>query len=809
MPLMPSGIEVPKAGMKRLLSGGPFLAALVWATISGCDGGAADRRGLTPAVDIRPLLASTESPAAARSFDLEQFLDSSKSVTRQSPIWPTVTFLVGELHRCRGDSADAKRCYCAVAEYAATDPYGDGWGQSGHSILALWRWLQIIGGESTPDRNEVARLLDVAKEFQDKRLTRRMFATPVLPALPQLEEDIARRLALLAWQVGSRDRAQQLFLEYLTLTSTSVLGDAATQIMEQMQASGLVSPDRLSLLRGKRLVSLGNHDGAFGLLAEARRSTSADVRAEAGLWLAEVELVRSERKKGVGRAEVAALLKSVVHDAADPDVAQAALYKRALLLGREGPGEDGEQAKGDLLQLVEAFPHGRLAADALYQLARYFERTGDLEQALDYFDRLRNFDGPNDWLESAHLQAALALYTRGGTGDIEKASELLRELERRQPLGRLHFSALFWLGRMASESGDAAKARGYFNQIVAESPYDYYAVRARMHLKRGARATTELWVDPATAVELRVGYDGNAPDDSVRDGSAYTQRIRHALQTGLYSVALAAEGRFRERFPSRRLETVSLSELDEAGLLAPLGTLLALRQDALASCDALPTPEHRLQIAAAVGKNAQDWPLAMSVVMAGEDLFERRAAAQRDRHYLVTAYPRVFQKPILRAAAARGIRPELLYAVIRRESLFYPAALSGAGACGLLQFLPTTFQSLDRQWGLLSSSGATTREQFLLDPNRSIDLGARWFKDELLRRQRGNVVLALMEHQAGATVVGQWVTHWKTLGRSADLEYMIETFPFQQTRIFLRSVITDMEVADAVGMFNSPPQRAR
>ncbi|MBI4640711.1 MAG: transglycosylase SLT domain-containing protein [Candidatus Tectomicrobia bacterium] len=749
-------------------------------------------------VDLRALLASTRSADVAAASYVEQLLDQVNGPMKSSPMWPLHTFLLGEVHRLRGDIAKAMEAYRALAEWAATDPYGDGWGGSGLSSVALWRWLQIAHTDTSPGSDEVTHLLEVAEKLRGTRLMRRMFDTPVLSTLPQLEEETVRRLALLAWAVGKQDKGQRLFLEYLALASTAELGSSESKLLDQLLASGLASPERLVLLRGKRFQSLGRYDEAYRLLSKARQSQSVQIRPEAGLYLAEIQQIR-----GGARTDIAALLSSVLEEATDPDIIQEALFTRALRSYREGPGRNVQQFLKDLTQLVKDFPRGRLADDALYLLAlHHFQQAGDIDRALHYFEQLQNFQGPNDWVNSALFFPAIVLYTRGKPEDLTKARTFLQKLETQQPFGPLHLNSLFWLGRIAAGTDNAEEAERYFQQVIAESPYDYYAIRARMHLHLGNRASKELWPDPETRDELHAAYQVSRIDHTLTGNSPYHLRLKECLESGLYAMVLATELSLREIFPSQRLENLSVEQLDEAGMLAHVSLLLALRQDALAAKDALPTPENRLQIASGVGHVAGDWPLAMSLINASEEPFEQRVTAQRDEHYLATAYPIVFERSIKQSSTARNVRPALLYGVMRQESLFYPAALSPRGALGLFQFIPATFQELNRRWKLLETSGISSREAFLLDPELSIDLGARWFKDELLSRQRNNVLLALMEHHAGYPAVREWIAYWRRLGRDNDLEYMIETIRIVTTGIFIRRVLSDMAIVEASGILD-------
>ena len=150
----------------------------------------------------------------------------------------------------------------------------------------------------------------------------------------------------------------------------------------------------------------------------------------------------------------------------------------------------------------------------------------------------------------------------------------------------------------------------------------------------------------------------------------------------------------------------------------------------------------------------------------------------------------------------RGAPPELLYAVIRNETRFDPAALSSKGALGLFQFISATFKSLNNQWNLLENSDAPSRQAFLLDPEKNVDLGARWFGEELLPRQEGNILLAVMEHHAGNSAVRRWQDGWKRTNFFGDIEFMIETIGYRSTRHFVRRVIADYTVAESIGFLN-------
>jgi soluble lytic murein transglycosylase-like protein len=757
-------------------------------------------------VDLRPLLAATREPALANSADLASRLSPAPATNDAS--WPIHTFLAGEIHRLRGDAAAARTAWRALAEWAAANPYRDGTGGSSLATVALWRWLRALGEDPRPGADEAARLVEVAGHLRIAPLTRGLFEPSALETLPQLEEDLARRLARLAWSLGQREAALRRFLDALALTRGTVLTPDEEDMRRALLASQLASERRLDLLRGKRLLALGRYEEADGLLAAARTSQEADVRSEAGLYLARLERIRDDRKKGLQRGQIAAALATVADETPDPEVAQRALFERAMLLVREGSGRDVDGFRADLTRLLDAYPRGRWADDALYELGMQAWAAGQADAALDHFTKLRGFRGENDWINSAYFRPALALWGRRGPGDLDQAATILRDLNDRQPDGPFRLAAMFWLGRIAAEKGDAATAAAAFRSVIAESPFDYYALRARMHLESGESAAEQPWPGPRTLAEIRAAWQESTPAVPPPPASAYDQRLADAIESGLYGEALAAIHVLRERFPGRRLEWITLDELDHARLLPAIAILLALRQDALTSVDGRRTADQRLAIAAVTGHRAGDWPLAMGLVIATDASPSTRAAMQRSPHYLVTAYPRVFAEAIVRRADARRVSPPLLYSVMRNESLFNPAALSPRGALGLFQFTPSTFDVLSRRHPeLLAPPNPTTRESFLLDPERSIDLGALWFGQELVFRR--NVVHALMEHNVGYAAVKAWIESGRQRGRASDVEYMVDTFRVNETHVFVRRVVTDTILVDAGSVLIQPAEPRR
>jgi len=117
---------------------------------------------------------------------------------------------------------------------------------------------------------------------------------------------------------------------------------------------------------------------------------------------------------------------------------------------------------------------------------------------------------------------------------------------------------------------------------------------------------------------------------------------------------------------------------------------------------------------------------------------------------------------IVREARRNGLDPALVAAVIQVESHFDPFAVSGAGACGLMQVMPPTARwLLEKDY----SERVKIRPAHLFNPVFNIELGTGYLA-HLMSRFDGDLIRALIAYNAGPRVarsVQRGTSAWRRL----------------------------------------------
>gem|GEM_PF-1765633 len=147
-------------------------------------------------------------------------------------------------------------------------------------------------------------------------------------------------------------------------------------------------------------------------------------------------------------------------------------------------------------------------------------------------------------------------------------------------------------------------------------------------------------------------------------------------------------------------------------------------------------------------------------------------------------YPKPFLNQVKIWSEQYGLGEHLAYAVMREESHFKRDIVSSAGACGLMQVLPSTAGILVKKLkkkGVKLAVNKVSKED-LFNESLNIRLGI-FFLGELLRRFKGKKHQALAAYNAGPRKVMRW-----NQNDPGDAQFL-KRISFPETRRYIHKVL--------------------
>lgn len=146
-------------------------------------------------------------------------------------------------------------------------------------------------------------------------------------------------------------------------------------------------------------------------------------------------------------------------------------------------------------------------------------------------------------------------------------------------------------------------------------------------------------------------------------------------------------------------------------------------------------------------------------------------------------YPMDYSFEIDKYADEYDVPRALMYAVIHTESGFDPDAVSDAGALGLTQITPETFE-----W-LQTKTGETYSKEALHDPDVSVEYGALFYS--LLLEEFGNdPKTAAAAYHAGRGQVNRWLQNPDYSQNGVTLDVI----PTKDTNHYVHKVLKAMDI---------------
>ena len=135
------------------------------------------------------------------------------------------------------------------------------------------------------------------------------------------------------------------------------------------------------------------------------------------------------------------------------------------------------------------------------------------------------------------------------------------------------------------------------------------------------------------------------------------------------------------------------------------------------------------------------------------------------------------------------VETPLLLAMTRQESAFDHAAVSHAGARGLMQLMPKTASLVAKLLHIPFSKKKLTTDKLY-----NVTLG-RAYIDGLLSDFSGSYVLAVAAYNAGPARVNEWIREYGD-PRSANVDVIdwVESIPIDETRNYVQRVLENLQI---------------
>lgn len=152
--------------------------------------------------------------------------------------------------------------------------------------------------------------------------------------------------------------------------------------------------------------------------------------------------------------------------------------------------------------------------------------------------------------------------------------------------------------------------------------------------------------------------------------------------------------------------------------------------------------------------------------------------------YIEKEFPKEYPAQVSQYAEEYGVDENLIYAVMKTESDFDPAAVSDVGAIGLMQMTEETFEWLQSKTGEYNLSF-----EDLYTPDTSVKYGT-YFLSILLDSYNGDLTTAIAAYHAGMGSVDSWLSESTTSANGT----VLTSIPASATAHYVDKVICTMEV---------------
>ena len=406
-----------------------------------------------------------------------------------------------------------------------------------------------------------------------------------------------------------------------------------------------------------------------------------------------------------------------------------------------------------------------LAQESLHQIAKYMEegkRAGYEQILIEYKNKYSDDDaGYFLWLLARNI-------LRGN--DFGRALPLLEDSVSKFPGGSHSDECRFWLHKIYARTGNGQMALKTARDMVARNPDSAYTWLLMKQLtgeyeepklKEDYQAALQQGDTPAAlfchallfmkekSLLNRTGRIGDLDDPAIAQYRGLEKKIAGMKTSSGYGGMLKGLDRY---FAIGHMAAITR----ELGLMPDTDASRKDRFIALAHYSA--RYDHAYLGTYSLLELLKLFGLKENIMLMPEGLVRQ-------------LFPLPFAECTARYATEFRVDKNMLYALIKAESLFRHNAVSSAGAVGLMQLMPATARGLARSMKLQGYD--------LTDACTSIRFGAKYIAG-LDREFGGNFQYLVAAYNAGAGNVKKWQEKLQ-----GDMDYFTEFTPFIETRYYI------------------------
>lgn len=411
-------------------------------------------------------------------------------------------------------------------------------------------------------------------------------------------------------------------------------------------------------------------------------------------------------------------------------ISREATYYLAKAYLRRGNREKFLELSDEIYRL---YPDDRKTPKILLTAADELRRSGQKDEAFEIYNRI---------IKEYPENAADALYHKGWmeyqSHDFVNSSKDMKLLVKTYPESTKAPQALYWEARCYDKDGGGLKTENLYSKIAKKYPSNFYGYLASERMKGIKDISRRL--DSTGRYNGIETLESLSPEMIINKEISFP-KVRELKILGMNKEAIKELDHLRDRIPG---------ELEDQELLISLGEAY------------IGLGEYRKAIYLTDGNS------------------------KRDKRYSYLSYPLGFWLFLTQSSNETSIDPYLLAALIREESRFDQRAVSKAGAKGLMQVVPTTWDWISGQRNKIEIQNPKSKIQNNpdpFDPGENIARGS-WYLRYLLNKFNRNMVAALTAYNAGPEAVSSWMKN-----APEEPDEFVEEIPYPETKGYVKRVL--------------------